>query len=187
MRGGDARNRQALSWCPCQRLGQPAGAAGEVLALLGENGAGKTTLLNVLSGLYQPDGGEILVNGKPVAFRSPGDAIQAGIGVVHQHFQLVNVFTVAENVALCVSRRRVGLELHAVEEALVRLGDQYGWRVDPQACTWQLGVGEQQRVEILKALYRGAEVLVLGEPTAVLTPQEARELSAASWCKRGYG
>ncbi|MEW6546148.1 MAG: ABC transporter ATP-binding protein [Bacillota bacterium] len=152
--------------------------AGEVHALLGENGAGKTTLMSVLSGLYQPDAGEILVEGRPVVFRSPRDAIRAGIGMVHQHFRLVEPFTVAENVTLGLDRPRFALDLGRVEAEVARLGDRHGLKVDPRARIWQLSVGEQQRVEILKMLYRGARVLILDEPTAVLTPQEARELFA---------
>ena len=150
---------------------------GEVLALLGENGAGKTTLMNILSGLYQPDSGGILIHGQPTEFRSPRDAIEAGIGVVHQHFRLVDVFTVAENIALASAEAGFQLELPAVERKLAQLAERYGWQINPRARIWQLCVGEQQRVEILKALYRGAEVLVLDEPTAVLTPQEAQELA----------
>lgn len=150
--------------------------AGEVHALLGENGAGKTTLMSILSGLYRPDGGEILVEGRPVVFRSPRDAIRAGIGMVHQHFRLVEPFTVAENVTLGLDRPRFALRLAAVEQEVARLGDRHGLKVDPRAQIWQLSVGEQQRVEILKMLYRGARVLIMDEPTAVLTPQEARDL-----------
>jgi general nucleoside transport system ATP-binding protein len=150
---------------------------GEILVLLGENGAGKTTLMNLLSGLYAPDSGEILIHGRPVEFHAPSDAIQAGIGVVHQHFCLVDVFSVAENVALSLPQRGFRLDLSTIEQEFTDLGRRYGWEVNPQALIWQLCVGEQQRVEILKALYRGAEVLVLDEPTAVLSPQEAEELA----------
>lgn len=150
--------------------------AGEVHALLGENGAGKTTLMSILSGLYQPDGGEILVAGKAVSLRSPREAIAAGIGMVHQHFRLVEVFTVAENVTLGLTRPRFRLNMQVLEAEVSQLGARYGLQVDPGARIWQLSVGEQQRVEILKMLYRGARVLILDEPTAVLTPQEARDL-----------
>lgn len=150
---------------------------GEVHALLGENGAGKTTLMNILSGLYQPDSGEIRIEGKLRSFRSTRDAIQAGIGMVHQHFSLVDVFTVAENVTIGLDHPRIKLNLKDVEEALSGMGQKYGLQVDPRAKIWQLSVGEQQRVEILKMLYRDAQLLILDEPTAVLAPQEADELA----------
>ncbi len=145
---------------------------GEVHALLGENGAGKSTLMNVLSGLYQPDEGEIFVHGRRVTFQSPRDAIQAGIGMVHQHFMLVPSQTVAENIIL--GQRGIALvpNMAQIETTMRRLSAQYGLPIDPHASVWQLSVGEQQRVEILKMLYRGAEILILDEPTAVLTPQE---------------
>jgi len=151
--------------------------AGEIHALLGENGAGKSTLMKILYGMYQPDEGEILVNGKRVRFRSPLDAIRAGIGMVHQHFMLVEPFTVAENVALGLpSSRRFVNDLDRVSARIRELAETYGFKVDPRAYIWQLSVGEQQRVEILKVLYRGASVLILDEPTAVLTPQEVEGL-----------
>ncbi len=150
---------------------------GEIHALLGENGAGKSTLMNILSGLYQPDSGLIYVKGKKQDFRSPRDAIRAGIGMVHQHFSLVDVFTASENVMIGLDQPGVMLELSEVEKALTDMGDRYGLHVDPKAKIWQLSVGEQQRVEILKLLYRDAELLILDEPTAVLTPQEADELA----------
>jgi simple sugar transport system ATP-binding protein len=155
---------------------------GEVHALLGENGAGKTTLSNVLTGLYRADEGEIELYGEPVRFRSPREALQSGIGMVHQHFLLVEPFTVAENLALgddrAAGRRSFMLRQKAIERQVVALGERYGLSVDPQARIWQLSVGEQQRVEILKALYRDARILILDEPTAVLTPQEAGMLFA---------
>ncbi len=151
--------------------------AGEVHALLGENGAGKSTLMRQLYGLYQPDEGAILVDGRPHTFRSPADAIRAGIGMVHQHFMLVPTLTVTENVALGLpSSRAPQLDLDKVAARLRTLTSAYGLKVDPNAYVWQLAVGEQQRVEILKALYRGASVLILDEPTAVLTPQEVDDL-----------
>jgi ABC-type uncharacterized transport system ATPase subunit len=154
-------------------------AAGEVHALLGENGAGKSTLSNILTGLYRPDEGEIHVYGERVEFHAPRDALDAGISMVHQHFRLVERFTVAENVALGDHRREgraFRLRSRAIERRVTELGERYGLAVDPRAHIWQLSVGEQQRVEILKALYLDARILILDEPTAVLTPQEAEVL-----------
>jgi simple sugar transport system ATP-binding protein len=150
---------------------------GEVHALLGENGAGKSTLMRQLYGMYQPDSGEILVNGEAASFRSPADAIGAGIGMIHQHFMLVPTLTVAENVALGERSRRWPLsDTRRVAERVRRLGEEYKLKIDPEACVWQLSVGEQQRVEIVKALYKGAGLIILDEPTAVLTPQEVDDL-----------
>src|SRR6185312_2424859 len=149
---------------------------GEVHALLGENGAGKSTLMNILYGLYKPDDGEILIHGKPVSFGSAKDAITAGIGMVHQHFMLIPVMTVAENIVLATEPTRAGVMLD-VDEARRRvreLSERFGLAVDPDARIQDITVAQQQRVEILKALYRGAEILVLDEPSAVLTPQEVR-------------
>src|SRR5512135_64515 len=150
----------------------------EIHALLGENGAGKTTLMNILYGLYLPDSGEILVNGKPVVIKSPNDTIAQGIGMVHQHFMLIPVFTVAENIMLGDETVRYGMVLNqkAVADRVRELSEQYGLEVDPEALVGQIPVGVQQRVEIVKALYRNAQILILDEPTAVLTPQEADEL-----------
>lgn len=151
--------------------------AGEIHALLGENGAGKSTLMRQLYGLYHPDSGRILINGIEQHFRYPQDAIQAGIGMIHQHFMLVPSLTVTENVALGLkSSRGPLLDLQLVEKRLTTLSAQYRIEVDPKSYIWQLAVGEQQRVEILKALYRGASLLILDEPTAVLTPHEVVEL-----------
>ncbi len=151
--------------------------AGEVHALLGENGAGKTTLMNVLAGLYQPDGGEIAIRGRAVAFHSPRDALDRGIGMIHQHFQLVEPFTVEENLALACAQRLLYRGRDA-RHTMLRLCALPGLEVDPQARVWQLSVGERQRVEILKLLGRSAEILILDEPTAVLTPQESEGLFA---------
>jgi general nucleoside transport system ATP-binding protein len=154
-------------------------AAGEVHALLGENGAGKTTLSNILTGLYRPDEGEIVLYGGAVHFHAPRDALDAGISMVHQHFRLVEPFTVAENVVLGDHRaegRSFRLRHRAIERRVGELSTRYGLAVDPRARIWQLSLGEQQRVEILKALYREARILILDEPTAVLTPQEAEVL-----------
>lgn len=146
--------------------------AGEIHALLGENGAGKSTLMNVLAGLYKPDSGSIHVMGSPVVFSSPRDAIRNGIGMIHQHFMLVPSQTVTENILLGLSKPRFHLNLHEYDRTIVNLGDQYGLKVDPRAKVWQLSVGEQQRIEILKMLYRGTNILIMDEPTAVLAPQE---------------
>ncbi|CAM3969672.1 ABC transporter ATP-binding protein [Helcobacillus massiliensis] len=150
---------------------------GEIHSLLGENGAGKSTLMNVLYGLYQPDGGRILLDGKPVSFSGPGDAMAAGIGMVHQHFMLVPVFTVAENVALGHEPTKGPMLDMATARAKVReISERFGFDINPDSVVEDLPVGAQQRVEIIKALSRRAEVLVLDEPTAVLTPQETDEL-----------
>jgi general nucleoside transport system ATP-binding protein len=151
---------------------------GEIHALLGENGAGKSTLMNILYGLYRPDAGEIRLNGKPVSFGSASDAIQAGIGMVHQHFMLIPVMTVAENVVLGTEPRRGGvfLDERAAERRVSDMARTFRFSVDPSALVEDIGVGQQQRVEIMKALYRNADILILDEPTAVLTPQEASDL-----------
>jgi ABC-type uncharacterized transport system ATPase subunit len=151
---------------------------GQVHALLGENGAGKSTLMNVLYGLYHPDEGEIRVNGEVVRMGSPQEAIARGIGMVHQHFMLIPVMTVAENIVLAAEPRRAGvlLDYAAADERVRELARSFGFAIDPDAKIQDITVGQQQRVEILKALYRHADILILDEPTAVLTPQEAGEL-----------
>ena len=146
---------------------------GEIVCLLGENGAGKSTLMNVVYGLYQPDAGEIRVRGEPMQFASSAEAIAAGIGMVHQHFQLVPVLTVAENVVLGdETRKGPFLDLASARRKVAALSEQYGLAVDPDAKVEELSVGAQQRVELIKALYRNADILILDEPTAVLTPSE---------------
>src|SRR6478672_8179371 len=151
---------------------------GEVHALLGENGAGKSTLMNILYGLYQPDEGQILVKGEPVHLHSPKDAINRGIGMVHQHFMLIPVMTVAENIVLANEPTRAGLllDISAADRRVRELSRSFNFAIDPEARVEAITVGQQQRVEILKALYRHADILILDEPTAVLTPQEAIEL-----------
>jgi simple sugar transport system ATP-binding protein len=152
---------------------------GEILALLGENGAGKSTIMNVVYGLLSPDGGEILIDGEPVKIRSPRQAIDLGIGMVHQHFMLVEPLTVTENIVLGREPGTMGvIDFNQARERVIELSRRYGLKVDPDARIADLAVGMQQRVEILKALYQGARILILDEPTAVLTPQEVRELFA---------
>lgn len=150
---------------------------GRIHALLGENGAGKSTLMNVLYGLHQPDEGQILIDGAPVVFRGPGDAVAAGIGMVHQHFMLTPVMTVAENVVIGSEPvRGVFFDRKKAEAQVAAMIDEYNFHISATAKVETLSVGEQQRVEILKALYRGADLLILDEPTAVLTPQEVEDL-----------
>ena len=151
---------------------------GEVFALVGENGAGKSTLMNVLYGLNQPTGGSIHVKGKRVEKQSPSQAISMGVGMVHQHFKLVGSFTVAQNIALCCEpKKKLGLyDFKAANDTVRKLSEEFGLEIDPTAQVNSLSVGLQQRVEILKTLHRGADVLILDEPTAVLTPQETDEL-----------
>ncbi|MGA2973352.1 MAG: ABC transporter ATP-binding protein [Candidatus Bathyarchaeia archaeon] len=150
--------------------------AGEIHGLLGENGAGKTTLMNILYGFYQPDTGSIEIFGKPATFRSPSDAIKHGIGMVHQHFKLVSDMTVVENIVLGLkSPKGILTDLPSAEARISSLAEKHGLHVDPRAQIWQLAVGELQRVEILKALYRDAKILILDEPTSVLAPTEVND------------
>lgn len=150
---------------------------GEIHVLLGENGAGKTTLMNILYGLYQPEAGEIFVNGQKVNIKSPGDAIKLGIGMVHQHFMLVHNFSVAENIVLgSEPKKGFKIDMKKAVEDVKEIANKYGFKIDPNAIIEDITVGQQQKVEILKALYRGADILILDEPTAVLTPQEIEEL-----------
>jgi simple sugar transport system ATP-binding protein len=150
---------------------------GEVLALLGENGAGKSSLMNVLAGLYRPDEGDIFIRGERVSIESPRDAMRLGIGMIHQNFMLVDTMTVAENVILGLKETRSVPDMGEINAKIREISSHYNLKVDPSAYIWQLSVGEQQRVEILKQIYRGAEILILDEPTAVLTPQESKELN----------
>lgn len=150
---------------------------GEIHVLLGENGAGKTTLMNILYGLYQPDGGYIKVNGEKVDIKSPSNAIALGIGMVHQHFMLVNNFSVTENIVLgSEPKKGLKVDMKKAEQQVENISKQYGLKIDPKSIIQDISVGQQQRVEILKALFRGAQILILDEPTAVLTPQEIEEL-----------
>ncbi len=148
---------------------------GEIHALLGENGAGKTTLMNILYGIYQPDAGDILIRGSPVSVQSPREAIELGIGMVHQHFMLVPTHTVSENIVLGLKGKFFFPE-QAARQKIKEFSDRYNLTVDPEARIWQLSAGEQQRVEIIKALYRGAQILILDEPTSMLTPGEVEDL-----------
>ena len=149
---------------------------GSIHALMGENGAGKSTLMNILYGLYSPSSGEILLNGKETKIVSPKDAIDQGIGMVHQHFMLIPALSVIENVVLGKKENKKVLDLKKDAQDFVELGARYNMKIDPYTLVEDLTVGQQQRVEILKAIYRGAEILILDEPTAVLTPQEVTEL-----------
>ncbi len=160
--------------------------AGEVHALLGENGAGKTTLMNILFGIYHPDAGEIRVRGVPTAIRSPKDAIHLGIGMIHQHFRLVASHTVAENIVLGLPGSLLFPD-RRIHGQVAAIAHKYGMRADPEARIWQLSAGEQQRVEILKALFRGARILILDEPTSMLTPGETKELLASLRRMAGEG
>jgi len=149
---------------------------GEIHALLGENGAGKTTLMNILYGIYQPDRGEVYINGEKTTIKSPRDAIELAIGMVHQHFMLIPTHTVAENISLGFKEAPFLYPTRVIEERIRDFTDKYGLKINPKAKIWQLSAGEQQRVEIIKTLFRGASLLILDEPTSVLTPQETEEL-----------
>ena len=148
---------------------------GEILSLLGENGSGKTTLMNMLAGIYFPDEGEILVEGKPVSIRSPKDSFQYGIGMIHQHYKLVDVFTAAENIVLGLDEGG-RLDIKAANAKVKEICDRYGFDIDPTQKIYDMSVSQKQTVEIVKVLYRGADILILDEPTAVLTPQETEKL-----------
>ena len=148
---------------------------GEILAVLGENGCGKTTLMNMIAGIYYPDEGQILIDGREVVIRSPKDAFSHGIGMVHQHFKLVDLFTAAENVVLGVEKKG-RYNIREVNADVAAIADRYGFRLDPTKKVYDLSVSEKQTVEIIKVLYRGADILILDEPTAVLTPQEITRL-----------
>lgn len=148
---------------------------GEILSLLGENGSGKTTLVNMLAGIYFPDGGKIYVNGEPVMIRSPKDAFDLGIGMIHQHFKLVDILTAAENIALGL-RGKGRYDIRKVAKRVQEISDRYGFHIDPNKKIYEMSVSEKQTVEIIKVLYRGADILILDEPTAVLTPQETDRL-----------
>ena len=148
---------------------------GEILALLGENGSGKTTLMNMLSGIYFPDHGEIYVHGEPVTIASPRDAFDVGIGMIHQHFKLVDIFTAAENIILGLEGKAT-VSRKEINQKVKELAEKYGFEIDPEKKIYNMAVSEKQTVEILKVLYRGADILILDEPTAVLTPQETEKL-----------
>ena len=150
---------------------------GEILALLGENGSGKTTLMNMLAGIYFPDSGQILVDGEEVAIRSPRDAFDLKIGMIHQHFKLVDVFTAAENIVLGL-KEKGKFDRKAISRQIREISARYGFDLDPDKKIYDMAVSEKQTVEIIKVLYRGADILILDEPTAVLTPQETEKLFA---------
>ena len=149
---------------------------GEILSILGENGSGKTTLMNMISGIYFPDDGEILINGEKVVIGSPKDAYKYKIGMIHQHFKLVDVFSAAENVVLGINNEK--FQIKKAIESVRSICDKYGFEIDPKKKIYEMSVSEKQTVEIIKVLYRGADILILDEPTAVLTPQETKKLFA---------
>ena len=159
---------------------------GEILALLGENGSGKTTLMNMLSGIYYPDEGQVYVDGREVVIRSPKDAFDLGIGMIHQHFKLVDVLTAAENIILGLPGKGK-LDMKAVAAKVREISEKYGFEVDPNQKIYDMSVSQKQTVEIVKVLYRGADILILDEPTAVLTPQETDKLFAVLRNKKDEG
>ena len=148
---------------------------GEILAILGENGCGKTTLMNMISGIYYPDSGTISIDGKEVSIHSPKEAFLHGIGMIHQHFKLVDLFTAAENITLGM-KEKGRFKLENIESKVQDIADKYGFVIEPKKKIYNMSVSEKQTVEILKVLYRGAEILILDEPSAVLTPQETARL-----------
>ena len=152
-------------------------ARGEILSILGENGSGKTTLMNMISGIYFPDKGQIFIDGEEVVIRSPKDAFNYGIGMIHQHFKLVDVFTATENIILGL-RDGEKYNIKKAAQRVKEICDQYGFDIDPSKKIYEMSVSEKQTVEIIKVLYRGADILILDEPTAVLTPQETQKLFA---------
>ena len=149
---------------------------GEILALLGENGSGKTTLMNMISGIYYPDEGQIVINGEDVAIRSPKDAFDHKIGMIHQHFKLVDIFTAAQNIVLGIDEKG-RFDIKKVNSRVQEIASRYGFEIDPKKKIYDMSVSEKQTVEIIKVLYRGADILILDEPTAVLTPQETESFS----------
>lgn len=154
-------------------------AHGEILSLLGENGSGKTTLMNMISGIYHPDEGQIFINGKEAVIASPRDAYDYKIGMIHQHFKLVDVFSAAENIVLGLNDNRK-FNINEVSQRVAQISEKYGFDIDPRKKVYQMSVSEKQTVEIIKVLYRGADILILDEPTAVLTPQETQKLFAVT-------
>ena len=157
---------------------------GEILCLLGENGSGKTTLMNMLSGIYQPDSGEILKDGKQISIRSPKDSYAYSIGMIHQHYHLVDVFTAAQNIILGLDEK---LNLSLVNDRVKEICDKYGFDIDPKKKVYDMSVSQKQTIEIVKTLYRGAEILILDEPTAVLIPEETDKLFKVLSCMKAYG
>ncbi len=149
---------------------------GEILSLLGENGSGKTTLMNMLGGIYHPDEGDIYINGELASIKSPKDSFHYGIGMIHQHFKLVDIFTAAENIILGLEGEKGKLDRNSIRNAVTEIADRYGFEIDPDQKVYDMSVSQKQTVEIVKVLYRGADVLILDEPTAVLTPQETDKL-----------
>ena len=148
---------------------------GEILSILGENGSGKTTLMNMIAGIYFPDEGQIFIDGKEVVIRSPRDAFKYKIGMIHQHFKLVDVFSATENIILGIENKEK-FDLKAAANRVKEISERYGFDVDPMKKIHEMSVSEKQTVEIIKVLYRGADILILDEPTAVLTPQETQKL-----------